>query len=69
MKPKLKMSVDEFVKLNTIEAEVFTSGISNKIPELMSKLKKSRFERFYDAIGNFIGGGKSFAPNELKTFR
>lgn len=32
------------------------------------KPKKSLFERFYDATTNFLSGGKSFAPNELKTF-
>lgn len=53
VKPKVRLSVDEFVKIHTMEAEL---------------KKPSLFERFYDAVGNFIGGGKSFAPNELKTF-
>ncbi len=52
-KPKIKLSVDEFVKIHTMEAEF---------------KKPSLFERFYDSVSNFIGGGKSFAPNELKTF-
>lgn len=26
------------------------------------------FEKFYDTVGNFINGGKSIAPNELKNF-
>lgn len=32
------------------------------------KVENSIFERFYDYVGNFINGGKSIAPNELKHF-
>lgn len=53
MKPKLKLTVDEFVKIHTLAADL---------------KKPSLFERFYDSVSNFIGGGKSFAPNELKSF-
>lgn len=49
MKPKVKITVSEIEKLNAISKEV----------------KKSLFERFYDSVGNFIGGGKSFSPKEL----
>jgi len=30
---------------------------------------KTLFERFYDSVTNFLSKGKSFAPNELKSFR
>lgn len=39
---------------------------------ILHKLKiinmKKLFERFYDSVTNFLSGGKSFAPNELKSF-
>lgn len=44
------------VKITITEAE-----------QLQSK-KKSLFERFYDGVGNFLSGGKSFVPGELKSF-
>lgn len=30
---------------------------------------KNLFERFYDAVGQFLSNGKSFAPNECKSFK
>lgn len=33
------------------------------------EVRTSFFERFYDTVSEFIGGGKSFAPDELKWFR
>lgn len=60
VKPKVKLSVDEFVKIHTMEAEL-------KKPSLFERFSMS-FEKFYDFGSNLIGGGKSFAPNELKTF-
>ncbi len=103
MKQKLKMTVKEFVSLNTIEEEVnidvylgdeilpksnrldivckIDSDGLKKACECASKSfiefhksinllkRKSRFERLYDSVTNFLSGGKSFAPNELKSFR
>lgn len=53
MNPKVKITVSEIEKLNFIANEV----------------KKSLFERFYDSVSYWLGSGKSFAPNELKSFR
>lgn len=40
---------------------------------ILHKLKrinmKNIFERFCDSVTNFLSGRKSFAPNELKSFR
>lgn len=103
MKQKLKMTVKEFVSLNTIEEEVnidvylgdeilpksnrldivckidsdglkkACEGASKSFIEFHKSInllkRKSRFERFYDSVTNFLSGGKSFAPNELKSFR
>lgn len=47
----------------------FTKGIKNNIPEYVEKLKnRSPFEKFYDQVTNFLSNGKSFTPNELKSF-
>ena len=69
MKPKVNISVSEIEKLNIICEEVGIKSLSNKIPDLVYKFRKSRFERFYDSVTNFLSSGKSFAPNELKSFR
>lgn len=79
--PKVLITIDEVNKLNGISNELnlpkmFTCGenfnpkISGIIPmfEYTKTIKKSRFERFYDSVTNFLSGGKSFAPNECKTF-
>lgn len=60
-KPNLVIAVAEIEKINVIAEEV-------KFMPIAKSENKSRFERFYDAVGKFLGGGKSFAPNELKTF-
>ena len=58
-----------YISKKDTEQALFFFDRESKLPELMAKFnRKSLFERFYDAVGNFIGGGKSFAPNELKTF-
>lgn len=40
---------------------------------VLHKLKiikmKNIFENFYDSVTNLLSGGKSFATNELKSFR
>lgn len=51
--PKMRMRMEEMKKLNYH----------------FNQVKKSRFERFYDSATNLLSGGKSFAPNELKSFR
>lgn len=68
MKPKVKITITEAYQLQEICKE---SNID--FPELdkfLFKLndKRSLFERFYDLVGKFLSGGKSFAPNELKSF-
>lgn len=32
-------------------------------------VKQHWFDAFYDSVTNLLSGGKSFAPNELKSFR
>lgn len=54
---KQKITKQEIVQLNKMNRGAFI------------KVKNSIFERFYDYVGNFINGGKSIAPNELKPFR
>lgn len=65
-KPKVKITITEAEQLQKILKE---SGVS--VPSLNFAMhqakKKSLFERFYDRVGMFLSGGKSFAPNELKT--
>lgn len=65
MKPKVKITITEAEQLQLILKE---SGVS--IPSLNFAIhqakKKSLFERFYDGAGNFLSGGKSFSPQELK---
>lgn len=51
--PKMRMTMEEMKKLNYH----------------FNSIKKSRFEKFYDSISNFLSKGKSFAPNELKSFK
>lgn len=55
-KPKLVVTKQELNVLNKMNNEAFF------------EVKPSLFERFYDYVGNFINGGKSIAPAELKTF-
>lgn len=57
MKPKVKITITEAKQLQSI------------MEELSVMQKRSIFERFYDSITNLISNRKSFAPNELKTFR
>lgn len=80
MKPKLKLTVDEFVKTNTIDQDFknqlekcvsdmeFAKKSMDKAFARMLEPKKTLFERFYDTVGNWLGGGKSFAPDECKSF-
>ena len=68
MKPKVKITITEAYQLQEICKE---SNID--FPELdkfIFKLndKRSLFERFYDYMTNLLSRGKSFAPNELKSF-
>lgn len=76
IKPKLKITVTEVKKLNVIDEELkqllsdmdYARQAMDKAFSAMLEPKKSLFERFYDRVGNFLSNGKSFAPNELKTF-
>lgn len=58
MKPKVKVDISQDVYFNTYEVK-WSKTVK----------RKSLFERFYDNVSYWLGGGKSFAPNELKTFR
>jgi len=55
MKPKLKLTVAEIEKLNVIACEV-------------GYKKQSAFHDWIDRVGFWLGGGKSFAPDECKSF-
>ncbi len=76
IKPKVKITVREVEKLNVIDEELkqllsdmdLAKQEMDKAFSKMLKPKKSLFERFYDKVGNWLSNGKSFAPNELKTF-
>lgn len=69
VKPKVLITLEELNKLNVIAHEVEFNPVRYKADKNFTKITKiGLFERFYDRMSNFIGGDKSFAPNELKTF-
>lgn len=71
-----KITKQDLAQLNKMNRGAFiltpeTLIEMNKISQELSNIKnrKSLFERFYNTVSQFIGGGKSFAPAELKGFR
>lgn len=67
VKPKLTMTIEGAERLNKAfkESNLACLSLSNALHKADSR---SYFEKFYDYMSSIIGGGKSFAPNELKTF-
>jgi len=59
--------------INTEELETVCKNASESLLRLQKTIdslpkRKSLFEPFYDYMSNLINGGKSIAPNELKSF-
>jgi len=81
MKPKItkqelaqlnKMNPGAF-HINTEELETVCKNASESLLRIQENIdslpkRKSLLERFYDYMSNFINGGKSIAPAELKPF-
>lgn len=72
--PDIKAGADSIKEMadafgNYSQSLTVVTGYSHEFHQQLKKLaaKKSRFERFYDKVSNFLSGGKSFLPRELKS--
>lgn len=62
----IQLTVDAGFEKTIIDASVAMRKLSIVLHKLDNR---SPFEKFYDFMTDLISNGKSFAPNELKSFK